>query len=146
MVDFSNVAAYEPVNEARPYTFLEIEAPVEKPWRIFSKPATETNPDYQNAWLRLQAERQLATARKQQVDNDAIATARDDDRELLAATCVTGWENVTDAKGEPVEFSPENALAFFKALPAWIFDRYRNWVMTPRSFITLPDKQKLGNG
>lgn len=38
-------------------------------------------------------------------------------REVYAKTIVLGWEGVTDRDGEPMEFSLENCIKLFVALP-----------------------------
>ncbi len=47
---------------------------------------------------------------------DGTLTDEEDKARTLAAFvegCVFGWENVEDADGNPLEFSPENAIAHF---------------------------------
>lgn len=148
MVDFANIRAYTPTNDAKPYLIPEIETPGDLGFiTLYCRSATEANSDYHNEWLRRVAERQKQPSRKTQVDGDLLRESRDEDRELIALKCLTGWENVVDAKGQAVEFSPENAHDFLKALPDWLFDRFRTWIMNPRSFVnvTPADGTALGN-
>ena len=58
---------------------------------------------------------------------------------------------VDDVTGAAPDFTEENCLAFFRALPSYIFDPFRNWCSNPRRFVKRPkavdqDKaRKLGN-
>jgi len=42
--------------------------------------------------------------------------------ETYAETVVVGWENVTDAKGKKIPYSPENVVKQFKAYPEFYKD------------------------
>lgn len=148
MVDFSNIAAFEPKNEPRLYVDRDLTlSPKLGPVKLFSLPALDTNKPYHNEWLRRVAARQEEGGRGTEVTGDVLSEARSEDRELLGTLCLTGWENVVDAKGNPVEFTPAEGWEFLKALPNWLFDRYRNWAMTPLRFVSVDPAQieKLGN-
>jgi hypothetical protein len=146
MADFAFLSGYDQSAEPRPYVFSEIECKL-GPVTLYSRPATEANATYHNEWLRRVAERQKAGQAKQTADAAVLSEARDEDRDLLGLTCATGWANVPDSEGKAVEFSTEEVQAFLKALPDWIFDRYRHWAMNPRNFMARDavKTEQLGN-
>lgn len=42
--------------------------------------------------------------------------------EVFAETVLLGWKGITDAKGNEISFTVENAIALFKQLPDLFFD------------------------
>lgn len=148
MADFSNVKAYQRVNEARRYTFDEIQLGDGLPpvW-LDSLPATQLNAPYHNEWLRRLTERREQSKGTLKVDGALMDASRAEDRELLARHCAQAWGNVVDAKGKSVEFSADEALQFMQALPDDVFDGYRAWVMTPANFRAIDSGKanQLGN-
>lgn len=145
-VNFSNLAGLRVVTDARPFTFFNVMLDGENRVVIHSRPALTNNVDYQNETLRRVAERKGA---RRQLDAAAMTQTRDEDREVFAHTCVTGWEYVVDADGNTPEFSPEACLEFFQALPDDIFDDFRAWVVNPENFRAgkarpAPDGGELG--
>ena len=107
------------------------------------KPATEANPAYMNALLKRQ--RRGRARRLSQINAKVLAQFRNDDRELIAEHCVTGWDSntVPDAEDNPVSFTKEDCLDLFKALPDDIFDDFRNEVADPGTFTELNDPEDV---
>ena len=134
MADFSHLKAYDvsPDREV-PYRFDMIAgAPT-----IWCKPGNNANPAFLNETLRLAQERPRGP---RATTKDTMEAARQEDREIIAKTCATRWD-VKDSKGRPVEFSAQHCEEFFRALPNWIFDRFRAWVTEPANFAGSPDEQ-----
>lgn len=59
---------------------------------------------------------------------------RDDDREMYSEHVMTGWENVSDANGDPVAFSNADCLALFQSLPNDVFDQVRTFFSSSINF------------
>lgn len=96
--------------------------------------AGEANTAYLNDLLKQSKE----SARKLQslgATPAALEAQRDDARILYARHVVRGWSGVVDAQGVEVPFSPENCLAFLRALPGWIFDTIQRFCERPANFI-----------
>jgi hypothetical protein len=130
MANFSHLKALEQKAEARPYRFADIEGSPS----IYFLPGTDANKTFMNESLRRAAARTAGGGRGRRVTTDTVAEARQEDREVLAFTCAQSWD-VKDADGNPVEFTPQNCLEFFEALPDWLFDGVRNWVTNPVNFV-----------
>lgn len=133
MTDFSNLntLGVDPGVERR-FTFRNVYL-TDKPVWITSRVASV---DYNDAY-RAEVVRRAAERSNEKIDLETInlvALARENDKVIMAASCPTGWGEVVDAKGKVVEFSPEECLAFFKALPDDIFDDYRAWVVNVEGF------------
>jgi len=129
--DFSHLRALEPQgNREVPYKLEQIAgAPT-----IWFLPGTDANRAFMNESLRRTNARTRGPRRTRRITQDTMEAARDEDREIIAKTCAKRWD-VTDAKGAAVPFSEENCLAFFRALPDWIFDDLRGFVTDPGNFI-----------
>jgi hypothetical protein len=146
MTDFSNLKALDVDGETlREYVFPYI--PGEP--SVFVAPATDVNKAFLNERLRLSIERSAAAEKQPRGKGSAPPTpdsmakeldeAREVDRVLLARTCAKRWGVApTDAAGKQPEFSEANCLAFFKALPDWMFDPLRNFCGNIYNFVTLP--------
>lgn len=131
-IDFSNL---DPLrvdkNAEQKFTFLDIYLTDQPVWLMSRCADTDYNDEFNNEIMRRTAEK----AGKKRVETaDLIQTARDNDLELMARTCITGWGEVADAKGKAVGFTVENCIEFLRALPPHIFDRYRAWVTVPDNF------------
>jgi hypothetical protein len=133
MADFSHLKALEQKGDTeRPFKFDQIAgAPT-----IWFLPGTDVNKAFMNESLRRANSR--SGRRQRKVTADTVKAARDEDREVLAKTCARRWD-VCDATGEPVEFSYENCLEFFQALPDWLFDEVRAFVTDPGNFVDAED-------
>lgn len=61
----------------------------------------------------------LSKKHRRKIQNDAleISELREMTMHAVADTVVLGWENVTDAEGNPLPFSRDNALKLFQQLP-----------------------------
>lgn len=143
MADFSHLKKLEQDGSTeRKYTFDQIEgAP-----SLWSRPATNANKAFQNETLRRANARAGLNRRAKRVTAEVLAQSRDEDREVLSKCCVTRWD-VTDANGEPVEFTEENCLEFFRALPDWLFDDFRAWATDAGNFLaadTVEGGRELG--
>jgi hypothetical protein len=133
MVDFSHLKALEQKGDAEvPYKLEQIEgAPT-----IWFAPGTDANKTFQNESLRRANARARQNRRSKRVTAEVVSASRQEDREVIAATCAKRWD-VKDAKGKAVEFSPEACLEFFEALPDWLFDDVRAFVTDPGNFVGL---------
>lgn len=125
---------------------------------VVMAPAHDSNPDFLDARLRrsiAQSEKLAQAPRgkgddkltpesvKQQIEDD-----REVDRDLLAKACARDWGRAPKATdGSAPEFSAANAYAFFKALPDWMFDPFRNWCGNLYNFVEAPaaDADDAGN-
>lgn len=143
MPDFSNLTKQAPVLEEREYKFEQLEGtPV-----IWSLPATELNKPFYNESLRRAAAKSGKRRKLAKTTTDTVAASREEDRELLATYCAKRWQ-VKDASGNPVDFSTENCLAFFRAIPDYVFDDFRNWAVDPTNWtpaaLDADDVKQLG--
>lgn len=140
MADFSHLAKLHVTDASEAeYTFEEI-------WgepSIWFRPMTDANPDFLNERVRIAVERAEAeqkqtkrTRREKLLSLDRLEEDREQDRILLAKTCALRWGNPPrDKDGEIVEFSPDNALDFLRALPSYMIDPLRGWASNPYSFV-----------
>jgi hypothetical protein len=110
---------------------------------IWFKPGTDVNKAFLNESLRRANLRNNTSRRAKRLTEDTLKASRDEDREVLAKTCATRWD-VKDANGKAVEFSEANCLAFFRALPDWLFDEIRAFVTDPANFVVTADGTGLG--
>lgn len=130
MPDFSHLRALEQKLQPRQYRFDQIDgAP-----SVWFLPGTDANKVFMNESLRRANARAPTRSRSRRVTTDTVAAARQEDREVIAFTCAQSWD-VRDAQGKTVEFSPQNCLEFFEALPDWIFDECRAFVVDPGNFV-----------
>jgi hypothetical protein len=113
---------------------------------LIMKPATEANKPYFNAVLK-KSRRNVRALKAGAINQVMIAENREQDRELFPRFVVTGWENVSDAEGNAVEFNRDNCEAYLRALPDWIFDEVRNFAGDSVNFAgDMPDiETKAGN-
>jgi hypothetical protein len=156
--DFSNITkSVEVTTETtREYTFAVV---VGEPSLIVSA-ANDVNEDYQNLRYQLGLEdgqkvaakpRGKATAKitvEQLKEGDAAQL--EFERKLIGGACVRGWGKAPiDVSGKEVEFTPENAMAFIRALPPFLFIPLRNFVENIYNFlperVTEEEAQQLGN-
>src|SRR5690606_37483130 len=82
---------------------------------LMIRPATELN----NRFFKAVLKRSRKTMKQQQagaINAATYAQNREEDAELYSKFVVTGWEQMFDSQGQPVEFSAENCHDFFKAL------------------------------
>jgi hypothetical protein len=128
--DFSHLKALEQKDDAVPYRFEQIGG---NP-TIWFRPGTDANKQFMNETLRRANARARGGRRSRRTTLDTIAAARQEDREVLSKTCAVRWD-VKDAKGKDVEFSYDNCLAYFEALPDWLFDEVRAFVIDPGNFV-----------
>lgn len=101
--------------------------------KLIGRFAGESNTGYYNQLLK----RSFQYA--QQVAANAVTAAmldenRAEDRALYPEFVIEGWENVTDSKGKPVDFSTEDCKDFLESLPGWVFDEVRGHFSNPRNF------------
>lgn len=106
------------------------------------KPAHESNKRYYNALLR-KSRSKMASISAKKITADTVKQNRDEDRVLFADHVIAGWRNVADAEGNEVEFSHDNAKAFFENLPDWIFDDVRTWAQDMTNYVDLPDEEDV---
>lgn len=109
--------------------------------RILLAPATEANPNYYNAMLKLSGKRVRAMVKSDEITAEDAALNRDDDRALYPRFVIRGWEFVEgepggDGVGEDgfVPFTRQNAAQLCQLLPAHLMDRLRNHAATPERF------------
>lgn len=96
--------------------------------------AGESNKPYLSELLRRNAKyaRQINAGK---VSAAMLAETRNDDRELFAKYVVAGWENVTDADGNPVTFTIDECWAFLRELPDHMFDDLRAFASNAMNFV-----------
>lgn len=151
MVDFSNYSSKKISEETlAEYVFRDIEGEPS----IFFAPASEANKPFFSHSLRERAARVERESRKNPdgdfaIRAEDIAEQRQVDRVAFAKFCAKRWgKPPVDMSGKPVEFSEANALAFFEAIPEWIFDALRPWIANPRNFTpraaTVAQADRLG--
>lgn len=140
MVDFSHLKNLEQKGDKQfPYVLEQIEgAPT-----IWFHPATDANKDFLNESLRRVNARAGQNRRGRRVTEEVVRASRDEDREVFAQVCAKRW-TVKDANGEDVEFTADNCLSFFRALPDWLFDDIRTWLTNPANFVDNPNGNALG--
>lgn len=135
MVNFN--PAYGELHEdgakALTYTFEELAG---RP-NLLSKPATDANTRFKAARLKRIGKRTAGGRKRIRMDVNTLDSAREEDMELMAKFCVSGWGDrpPEDTDGNPVPFSAQNCLDFFKAIPTWMFDDYRTWAQEPLNFV-----------
>jgi len=135
MSDFSYLKAYEVKAGQRAwFTFHEVEG---KP-ALECFPATEENKSYYNALLS-RSRKMARAARRGQMTAKMLQENRAEDLELYPKHVLTGQWRVRDAGGNEVPFSPEDAEAFLRALPGWLFDRLRTWCADPGTWVASDD-------
>jgi len=142
MTDFSHLKNLDVKDKTARYTIHQIAGtPV-----LIIKPATEANKPYFNAVLK-KSRRNVRALKAGAINQVMIAENREQDRDLFPKFVVTGWEDLSDAKGKPVEFNRENCEAFLRALPDWIFDEVRDFAGNSVNFTEdMPDVEvKSGN-
>jgi hypothetical protein len=131
MANFSHLQSLEQRDEAVPYTLEQLPgAPT-----IWFLPGTDANKPFMNESLRRASLRARTSRRSRRVTLDTVQASRDEDREIIAKYCAKRWERIVDSGGQEVEFSAENCLEFFQALPDWLFDDVRGFVTDPGNFI-----------
>lgn len=137
--DFSHLKAAELDGEReRPYQFRAVEGTP----TIWFRPALNENKAFLNETIRRSNDRAPGSGRQQTTDA-SIELARDEDRQVIASTCATRWD-VKDAKGKDVPFTPENCLAYLRALPNWLVDGLRNWASEPSNWMRGAENPALG--
>ena len=107
--------------------------------RLLVVPATESNPAYYNAMLRLSTARSKMAVRSNQITAKMVDDNRSDDRQLYPDLVIVDWENIVDENGEPAQFTRDNCADFCAQLPSWLFDRIRNEASTPERFLDVED-------
>lgn len=127
---------------------------------IVLAPAHDSNPAYLDARLRasIEASEKLTRNRSKKPEKTTpellkkqIEEDRDADRHLIAEACARGWTTAPKAvDGSAPEFSAENCYAFLKALPAYMFDPFRNFAQNLYNFVDQPEidegeADQLGN-
>lgn len=108
--------------------------------------AGEPNKGYWAAFLRQSTSkgraRQISTGK---ITPELIEETRETFRTLFPIHIVKGWENIVDANGNPVEYSPQACAEFLKALPPPIFDDVSNFCIQYANFIDedMPTEQQV---
>lgn len=103
--------------------------------RICVRPATEANPAYYNAMLRRSGARVRRLQRTETITAADTDQNRSEDRELYPRFVLLNWEGILDKDNNPVPFTADRAREFCAKLPAWLFDRLRNFAATPERFV-----------
>jgi hypothetical protein len=122
--------------------------------RILLAPATEANPSYYSAMLKMSGKRVRRLAKMDNITAEDAQQSRDEDRVLYPLFVIRGWENFEgddavdlDENGH-VPFNRRNAQLLCDELPPHMMDRLRNEASTPERFypedeITPPDADEL---
>lgn len=138
MADFSHLQALEvSADKTARYTLHQITVNGLTPTLIVA-PATDANKPYFNALLK-RAGKSRRAVRAGAVNTGMIEENREEDRELYPRHVLKGWEDVTDARGEVVDFSPAEVASFLEQLPDWMFDDVRSFCGDPANFAELMD-------
>lgn len=103
--------------------------------RLCLRPATEANPAYFNNMLKRSATRARKIVRLDRVTAEDAEQNRKEDRELYPRHVIVNWDGVLDQEGKPVPFTADNVKEFCAKVPAWLFDRVRNFAATPERFL-----------
>lgn len=125
--------------------------------RILVKPATEANPQYFNAMLKLSGKRVRAMARTDVITAEDAELSRKDDRDLYPLFVISNWEGIVsdnEAGSEGVDddgfviYNRRVSQQLCELLPAHVMDRLRNSASTPERFyaedeILPPDPSEL---
>lgn len=107
---------------------------------LILKPAHESNKPYYNALLR-KSRSKMASISAKKITAETVKQNRDEDRALFADHVIAGWRHIPDSDGNDVEFSKENARAFFESLPVWIFDDMRTWAQDMTNYVDMADPE-----
>lgn len=109
--------------------------------RIMIRPATDANPAYFNAMLKMSGKRVRQQVKTDEITAEDAALNRDDDRQLYPLHVIAGWEFI---EGEPegggldenghVPYSKFAAKQLCEILPNHLMDRLRNTASTPERF------------
>ena len=121
--DFSHLKQYE-VNGVEPVR-LELDMIRDAPV-LHLLPATRHNKPFLNAAIASKNGKTKMT-----------------DLELIGTHCLPRWEGVRNRKGEEVDCTPENAVAYLRALPDWIFERVAKFVAEPSNFAGELDEESV---
>lgn len=112
--------------------------------------AGEGNAGYFNAMLARAGKRarKIATRGGAFVDAALLDENRREDRELYPAHVIADWRGIQDTQRQTVECTLEARKEFCAKLPAWIFDRIRDFASRPERFMvageeTPPDALEL---
>lgn len=135
--DFGHLAedAVVRADQTRDYTFDDLKgSPVLK-----CLPATDENKAYRNERLSRINKRRKDLKRGVNITPALVEKARAEDRELYARHCIKGWDHVIDRSGKPVPFSADAVKAFLDAVPDYIFDEFRQWLVEPTNFTAAND-------
>jgi hypothetical protein len=122
--------------------------------RILLAPATEANPNYYNAMLKMSGKRARRMVRTDRLTADDAQQSRDEDRELYPLFVIRGWENFEGDEADDLDenghvpYSRQNAQILCKEMPSHMMDRLRNEASTPERFypddeIVPPDHEEL---
>lgn len=140
MADFSHLRKLEvDQNSEAEFVFEDIQGEPS----IWFAPMTDANTKYLNERVRLSTERAeaqmketRAQRRKRILSAEQLEEDRDLDRVIMASTCALRWGTPPkDAKGKDVEFSEENCLDFFRAIPSYMMDPCRGFVSNVYNFV-----------
>ncbi len=122
--------------------------------RILLSPATEANPNYYNAMLKMSGKRVRRLAKTDKITADDAQQSRDEDRELYPLFVIKNWEFFEGDEAADIDenghvpFSRGNAQKLCKEMPSHMMDRLRNEASTPERFypedeIVPPDAPEL---
>lgn len=126
--------------------------------QILVAPATEANPNYYNAMLKMSGKRVRRLAKTDNITAEDAQQSRDEDRVLYPLFVIRDWkyceadEDATDTiEEEGIEYVPfnrRNAQLLCQEMPPHMMDRVRNEASTPERFypedeIVPPDGPEL---
>ena len=124
---------------------------------IMLAPSLDMNPVFLDLRLRMALDSSFAPM-PNRADPDRPTAAeikaedqhsREDDRILIAKSCARGWGRAPkDINGVSHDFTVDECLAFFRALPDHMFDPVRRFCMNVRNFagpVIVPEPAELGN-
>lgn len=128
---------------------------------IICAPAHDDNPLYRNERTRLSIERAEELATRPRTDGgsptvESVHQKEDEDRDfnlvVIARTCARSWgkKGPVNTEGKTPAFTPDEALAFLRALPPYMQIPFINWAHNLFNFVKRPpisaaEAEKLGN-
>lgn len=137
MADYSHLKKMEVQKDATvEFEFYELDTSP-----VLLVKCTVGNDEYQK---RIRAEREplerklkkktKSGRKRQNLNTDLMKLLREPDRRHYPGSVVVGWSTNKDANGDEVEYSDDECEQFLAALPDYLFDRLRYFVIEPKHF------------
>ena len=134
MVDFGNIKKLDVADKTADFILEDIDG--EPSLKL--KAATGSNKPLLNAMLK-QVGKNKRKYKKKNVTAAMAEENREDDKQLYIDHVIVGWDGIVDAKGKDVIFSTESCKELLNAIPAWIFDKIREFAADDSNFVEVID-------